>query len=191
MNIIFINITQHPPCHGDSPALHLLTQSTSVTDPPPPLQDRMLNTMVPGEGKDVEDVEILKHQYEGFDSEMNANASRVGVVNQLAKQLLQVEHPNSEEIVAKQSEVRRQDSAGRVSWAVPSGDIQSVLSSETLQMQIQSWSVTVHRERSVNDEVVCFLCWTQITFAVDALKNNHHRHSFIRLCYLAISRSSN
>ena len=70
-------------------------------------QDRMLNTMVPGEGKDVEDVEILKHQYEGFDNEMNANASRVGVVNQLAKQLLQVEHPNSEEIVAKQSEVSR------------------------------------------------------------------------------------
>lgn len=66
-------------------------------------QDRMLETMSPG--KDIEDVEIMKHRYNGFDKEMNSNASRVAVVNQLARQLLHVEHPNSEQIVARQNKV--------------------------------------------------------------------------------------
>ena len=68
------------------------------------LQDRMLQTMVPA--KDIEDVEIMKHRYDGFEKEMNANASRVAVVNQLARQLLHVEHPNSEQIVARQNQVQ-------------------------------------------------------------------------------------
>ncbi|XP_021945798.1 spectrin beta chain isoform X7 [Folsomia candida] len=66
-------------------------------------KERMLDTMVPA--KDIEDVEILKHRYDGFDKEMNANASRVAVVNQLARQLLHVEHPNSEEIVSRQNQL--------------------------------------------------------------------------------------
>ncbi|KAJ8895024.1 hypothetical protein PR048_000333 [Dryococelus australis] len=66
-------------------------------------KDRMLETMVPA--KDIEDVEIMKHRYDGFEKEMNANASRVAVVNQLARQLLHVEHPNSEQIVARQNQL--------------------------------------------------------------------------------------
>lgn len=66
-------------------------------------KDRMLATMVPA--KDIEDVEIMKHRYDGFEKEMNSNASRVAVVNQLARQLLHVEHPNSEQIVARQNQV--------------------------------------------------------------------------------------
>lgn len=49
-------------------------------------KNRMLDTMVPA--KDIEDVEIMKHRYDGFDKEMNANASRVAVVNQLGKTFL-------------------------------------------------------------------------------------------------------
>ncbi|XP_065331438.1 spectrin beta chain isoform X2 [Cloeon dipterum] len=66
-------------------------------------KQRMLATMVPA--KDVEDVEIMRHRYDGFDKEMNANASRVAVVNQLARQLLHVEHPDSARIVARQNEL--------------------------------------------------------------------------------------
>jgi spectrin beta len=64
-------------------------------------KEKMLLTMTPG--KDIEDVEILKHRYDGFDKELNSNASRVAVVNQLARQLLHVEHPNSEEINGRQN----------------------------------------------------------------------------------------
>ncbi|XP_039294197.1 spectrin beta chain isoform X2 [Nilaparvata lugens] len=69
-------------------------------------KDRMLQTMVPV--KDIEDVEIMKHRYDGFDKEMNANASKVAVVNQLARQLLHVEHPNSEDIVGRQNKLNHE-----------------------------------------------------------------------------------
>ncbi|KAJ8687026.1 hypothetical protein QAD02_022820, partial [Eretmocerus hayati] len=69
-------------------------------------KNRMLDTMVPA--KDIEDVEIMKHRYDGFDKEMNANASRVAVVNQLARQLLHVEHPNSAQINQRQNELNQQ-----------------------------------------------------------------------------------
>nr|XP_045601233.1 spectrin beta chain-like isoform X2 [Procambarus clarkii] len=68
-------------------------------------KERMLQTMVPA--KDIEDCEIMKHRYEGFEQEMNANASRVAVVNQLARQLLHVEHPNSEDIVTRQNQLNQ------------------------------------------------------------------------------------
>ncbi|XP_070506050.1 spectrin beta chain isoform X5 [Chironomus tepperi] len=69
-------------------------------------KEKMLNTMTPA--KDIEDVEILKHRYDGFDNEMNANASRVAVVNQLARQLLHVEHPDSEQIIARQNHLNQE-----------------------------------------------------------------------------------
>ncbi|XP_055307281.1 spectrin beta chain isoform X2 [Sitodiplosis mosellana] len=73
-------------------------------------KEKMLDTMSPG--KDIEDVEILKHRYDGFDKEMNANASRVAVVNQLAHQLLNqfssVDHPNSEQITERQKHLNEE-----------------------------------------------------------------------------------
>uniref|UniRef100_T1IQM9 Spectrin beta chain n=1 Tax=Strigamia maritima TaxID=126957 RepID=T1IQM9_STRMM len=68
-------------------------------------KDKMLQTMIPG--KEIEDVEVMRHRYEGFEQEMNANASRVAVVNQLARQLLHVEHPNSEDIHARQEQLNQ------------------------------------------------------------------------------------
>nr|XP_034832695.1 spectrin beta chain isoform X2 [Maniola hyperantus] len=64
-------------------------------------KDRMLDTMLPP--KDIDDVEIMKHRYDGFDKEMNANASRVAVVNQLARQLIHVEHPQAPAIQERQA----------------------------------------------------------------------------------------
>merc|ERR1719510_1212211 len=61
--------------------------------------------MIPG--KDIEDCEIMKHRFDGFDREMNANASRVAVVNQLARQLLHVDHPGSEDINARQNQLNQ------------------------------------------------------------------------------------
>ncbi|XP_071744788.1 spectrin beta chain isoform X3 [Lepeophtheirus salmonis] len=66
-------------------------------------KEKMLVTMTPG--KDIEDCEIMKHRFDGFEREMNANASRVAVVNQLARQLLHVDHPNSEDITDRQNQL--------------------------------------------------------------------------------------
>lgn len=68
-------------------------------------KEKMLSSMVMS--RDMEDIEVMKHRFETFDQEMNANASRVAVVNQLARQLLTVEHPNSEQILARQNQLNQ------------------------------------------------------------------------------------
>ena len=57
--------------------------------------------------EETEEVEILKQRFATFEQEMNANASKVAVVNQLARQLLQNEHPNSEDVVARQNQLNQ------------------------------------------------------------------------------------
>ena len=59
--------------------------------------------MTPGD--DIEDCEVLKARFVTFDQEMNNNASKVAVVNQLARQLLHNEHPNSDEVVERQNQL--------------------------------------------------------------------------------------
>ena len=57
--------------------------------------------------EDVEEVEILKARFETFDEEMKANADKVDVVNQLSRQLLQNEHPNAEEVIAREDHLNK------------------------------------------------------------------------------------
>ncbi|XP_022245252.1 spectrin beta chain-like isoform X3 [Limulus polyphemus] len=74
-------------------------------------KEKMLHTMVMSQ--DMEDIEVMKHRFEGFEQEMNTNASRVAVVNQLARQLLHVEHPNSDEILSRQNRLNERWAALR------------------------------------------------------------------------------
>lgn len=66
-------------------------------------QEKFLTTIVVTD--DVEELAIMKHRFDSFDHEMNATASKVAVVNQLARQLLQVEHPNAAEVVQRQNQL--------------------------------------------------------------------------------------
>jgi len=68
-------------------------------------KEKMIDSMALN--RDIEDLEVMKHRFETFDQEMNANASRVAVVNQIARQLLHVEHPNSKEILARQNKLNQ------------------------------------------------------------------------------------
>ncbi|XP_042895897.1 spectrin beta chain [Parasteatoda tepidariorum] len=74
-------------------------------------KDKMMESMVMS--RDMEDIEVMKHRFEGFEQEMNSNATRLAVVNQLARQLLHVEHPNSEEILARQNQLNQRWSSLR------------------------------------------------------------------------------
>ena len=69
------------------------------------VQEKLLHTMVATE--DVEEVEILKARFETFDEEMRANADKVEVVNQLSRQLLQNEHPNAEDVIAREDQLNK------------------------------------------------------------------------------------
>lgn len=62
-------------------------------------------TMVPSD--DVEEVEILKARFSTFDVEMKATEAKVNVVNELARQLLNSTHPNSDEVVAREKKLNQ------------------------------------------------------------------------------------
>ncbi len=64
-------------------------------------KEKLLGTMVPTD--DIEDVEILKARFNTLEQEMEQSAGKVEVVNQLARQLLHNEHPNSDEVIARQN----------------------------------------------------------------------------------------
>ena len=69
------------------------------------VQEKLLHTMVATE--DIEEVEILKARFDTFDQEVKANADKVEVVNQLSRQLLNNQHPNSEEVVEREKQLNQ------------------------------------------------------------------------------------
>lgn len=51
-------------------------------------KERFLGTLDPTQVKDIEALEVIKHRFVGFEREMNSNAPKIAVVNQLARQLV-------------------------------------------------------------------------------------------------------
>ena len=51
-------------------------------------KERFLATLDPTQVKDIEALEVIKHRFVGFEREMNSNAPKIAVVNQLARQLV-------------------------------------------------------------------------------------------------------
>lgn len=47
----------------------------------------------------------MKHRFETLETDMNNQAAKVATVNELARQLLHVDHPNSEEILQRQNKL--------------------------------------------------------------------------------------
>lgn len=53
----------------------------------------------------LEDLEVIQHRFESLEPEMNNQASRVAVVNQIARQLMHSGHPSEKEIRAQQDKL--------------------------------------------------------------------------------------
>uniref|UniRef100_A0A667YN37 Spectrin beta chain n=1 Tax=Myripristis murdjan TaxID=586833 RepID=A0A667YN37_9TELE len=53
----------------------------------------------------LEDLEVVQHRFESLEPEMNSQASRVAVVNQVARQLIHSGHPSEKEIKAHQDKL--------------------------------------------------------------------------------------
>ncbi|XP_058881493.1 spectrin beta chain, non-erythrocytic 1 isoform X1 [Acipenser ruthenus] len=53
----------------------------------------------------LEDLEVIQHRFESLEPEMNNQASRVAVVNQIARQLIHSGHPSEKEIKAQQDKL--------------------------------------------------------------------------------------
>ncbi|KAM6996873.1 spectrin beta chain, non-erythrocytic 1 isoform 2-T2 [Tautogolabrus adspersus] len=66
-------------------------------------KEQWLNSMeIP---EKLEDLEVVQHRFESLEPEMNNQASRVAVVNQVARQLIHSEHPSEKEIKAQQDKL--------------------------------------------------------------------------------------
>ncbi|XP_071963526.1 spectrin beta chain-like isoform X2 [Antedon mediterranea] len=68
-------------------------------------KEQTLQALHPGE--DLESNDILLSRFGRLEKEVEINASKVAIVNQLARQLLQSEHPNSPEINQKQNHLNQ------------------------------------------------------------------------------------
>ncbi|XP_038072907.1 spectrin beta chain, non-erythrocytic 1-like isoform X2 [Patiria miniata] len=74
-------------------------------------KEQTLQSVVPLE--DLESNDVILTRFNRFEKEMEINAPKVAVVNQLARQLLHVDHPNSQEITSKQNHLNQRWAALR------------------------------------------------------------------------------
>uniref|UniRef100_A0A4W5P6I1 Spectrin beta chain n=2 Tax=Hucho hucho TaxID=62062 RepID=A0A4W5P6I1_9TELE len=66
-------------------------------------KEQWLNSMeIP---EKLEDLEVIQHRFESLEPEMNNQASRVAVVNQIARQLMHNGHPSEKDIKAQQDKL--------------------------------------------------------------------------------------
>ena len=62
-------------------------------------EERFLATLNPTQVNDIEELEVIKHRFDGFERDMNSTASKVAIVGHQARTLVQNDHPNSQEIL--------------------------------------------------------------------------------------------
>lgn len=62
---------------------------------------KLLSTLIPGQ--DLEEVEIMKHRFSTLENDLNNQQKKLDTVNELARKLLHVDHPNADEILQRQN----------------------------------------------------------------------------------------
>ncbi|XP_044071032.1 spectrin beta chain, non-erythrocytic 1 isoform X3 [Siniperca chuatsi] len=87
----------------DALALYKMLSEASACEVWIDEKEQWLNSMeIP---EKLEDLEVVQHRFENLEPEMNNQASRVAVVNQVARQLIHSGHPSEKEIKAKQDKL--------------------------------------------------------------------------------------
>ncbi|CAF0848373.1 unnamed protein product [Didymodactylos carnosus] len=70
-------------------------------------KERFLATLDPTIVNDIEELEVIKHRFDGFERDMNSTASKVAVVGHQARALMQIDHPNSQEILDRMNRLNQ------------------------------------------------------------------------------------
>ncbi|XP_037638678.1 spectrin beta chain, non-erythrocytic 1-like isoform X1 [Sebastes umbrosus] len=87
----------------DALALYRMLSEASACEVWIDEKEQWLNSMdIP---EKLEDLEVVQHRFESLEPEMNNQASRVAVVNQVARQLIHCGHPSEKEIKAQQDKL--------------------------------------------------------------------------------------
>uniref|UniRef100_A0A8C4NKB3 Spectrin beta chain n=1 Tax=Eptatretus burgeri TaxID=7764 RepID=A0A8C4NKB3_EPTBU len=83
----------------------------------------------------LEDLEVVQHRFESLDPEMNSQASRIAVVNQLARQLIHAGHPGEQDIKVKQDHLNGRWSKFRELVDLKKEELQSALSIQNFHLE--------------------------------------------------------
>ncbi|KAM8858391.1 spectrin beta chain, non-erythrocytic 1 isoform 1-T2 [Spinachia spinachia] len=87
----------------DALALYKMLSEASACEVWIDEKEQWLNSMdIP---EKLEDLEVVQHRFESLEPEMNNQASRVAVVNQVARQLIHCGHPSEREIKTQQDKL--------------------------------------------------------------------------------------
>ncbi|XP_061823762.1 spectrin beta chain, non-erythrocytic 1 isoform X1 [Nerophis lumbriciformis] len=87
----------------DALALYKMLSEASACEVWIDEKEQWLNSMdIP---EKLEDLEVVQHRFESLEPEMNSQASRVAVVNQVARQLIHSQHPGEKEIKSQQDKL--------------------------------------------------------------------------------------
>ncbi|KAM7385200.1 hypothetical protein PAMP_001295 [Pampus punctatissimus] len=87
----------------DALALYRMLSEASACEVWIDEKEQWLNSMeIP---EKLEDLEVVQHRFESLEPEMNNQASRVAVVNQVARQLIHSGHPSEEKIKVQQDKL--------------------------------------------------------------------------------------
>ncbi|XP_028580923.2 spectrin beta chain, non-erythrocytic 1 isoform X2 [Podarcis muralis] len=99
----------------------------------------LINMEIP---EKLEDLEVIQHRFESLEPEMNNQASRVAVVNQIARQLIHNGHPGEKEIKAQQDKLNTRWSQFRELVDVKKEALLSALSIQNYHLECnetKSW----------------------------------------------------
>ncbi|XP_076810469.1 spectrin beta chain, non-erythrocytic 1-like isoform X3 [Clavelina lepadiformis] len=64
-------------------------------------KEQVLHSMIIPDN--IEDMELVQHRFEGYEKEINKHAPQIAVINQMARQLVMAQHPNTDDVTAKQN----------------------------------------------------------------------------------------
>ncbi|CAD5231758.1 unnamed protein product [Bursaphelenchus xylophilus] len=64
---------------------------------------KLLATLIPG--NDLEEVEIMKHRFGTLENDLKNQEDKLNTVNKLAREMVQVDHPNVDEILQRQNKL--------------------------------------------------------------------------------------
>ncbi|KAI0980002.1 hypothetical protein GJ496_004961 [Pomphorhynchus laevis] len=98
-------------------------------------KQRFLYSLDPAAASDIEELEVMKDRFDGFERELYASASKVAVVNNLARQLVSDDHPGSQHILDRLNNLNQK-------WA----DLRKLVDSKRDELQSTFGVQTFHIE---------------------------------------------
>ncbi|KAL7669647.1 hypothetical protein ACOME3_010294 [Neoechinorhynchus agilis] len=98
-------------------------------------KERFLGNLAPSAADDIEQLEVMRHRFDGLEREMNASASKVAMVNEMASELMNAEHPNSQDIVERLKQINNKWEDLKIAVDLKREEIKSTFGVQTFHIE--------------------------------------------------------